>query len=357
MMPTVRAQARGFLDTLRLGHSRARMLSVADSRAVVRSLFLSSAARIDLLPYLAPGRAFDEIVRHTGSTRPERLHAWLQVGVELGELRLRGGRYAPHGRRARSIAGGDRVLTAHYRSMLDYQGGPYHDIQELIGSAPGEGRADLEDHADDIAEVSMAATPFIAPFLIEAMSRLNARRVLDVGCGTGVYSRIALAADLNVQVDAIDLAPGVIEAAEEDFHREGLSSRIQLHVGDARDWVDRAQHRFDLVLLMNNIYYFDPATRADFFARLASALEPSGELVLVTMTAPGSIAAAHLDLMLQCQAGSASLPTRAGLETDLRTAGFEVLETRSLVPTEPLVGIRAAVGDRHGRTHAGPDDR
>ena len=349
-MRTLRAQLRGIVDTVRLGHSRARMLSVADSRAVVRSLFLSSSTRIDLLPYLAPGREFGEILRHTGSTHPERLRAWLQVGVELGELDVRDDRYVVRGRRARSIATGDQVLTAHYRSILDYQGGPYHDLHELIRNAQGEGRADLERHADDIAQVSMAATPFIAPFITETVSELHARRILDVGCGTGVYSRIALGTDPDVRVDAIDLAPDVIKAAEEEFRLEGFASRIRLHVGDARRWVGGTKDRFDLVLLMNNIYYFDPATRADLFALLGSVLQPSGQLLVVSMTTPGSVAAAHLDFMLQCQAGAASLPTRADIEADLRASGFDVLERRFLVPTEPFVGIRAAFANRHGRT-------
>jgi hypothetical protein len=59
------------------------------------------------------------------------------------------------------------------------------------------------------------------------------------------------------------------------------------------------------------------------------------------MTAPGSVAAAHLHFMLSCQEGSASLPGRSDLVADLAMAGYEIVEERKLVPTEPFVGVRA----------------
>jgi hypothetical protein len=59
------------------------------------------------------------------------------------------------------------------------------------------------------------------------------------------------------------------------------------------------------------------------------------------MTTPGSIAAAHLHFMLTCQEGTASLPGRDDLVADLVAAGYEPFERRQLVPTEPLLAVRA----------------
>ena len=70
---------------------------------------------------------------------------------------------------------------------------------------------------------------------------------------------------------------------------------------------------------------------------------------MVTMTQPGSIAAAHLQFMLVCQAGSASLPTAAGLDADLEAAGFTVRATDRLVPTEPFVAVGGPRSERLGR--------
>ena len=100
-------QLGGLLRTARAGHAPARALAIADSRALVRSLFLASAIRTGLLDVLAGGATFAQIAARVGCTRPERLQAWLEVGTELGEIARRSGRYRLRGIRARAIAGGD----------------------------------------------------------------------------------------------------------------------------------------------------------------------------------------------------------------------------------------------------------
>ena len=119
----------------------------------------ASAVRTGLLDILhgagrAAAAASPRSPRRPGCTRFDRLQAWLDVGTELGEISQRGGRYRVRGRRSRAIAAGDALLRAHYRSMLDYQAGPYADLEALLRSGPGDGRADLDRYADDIAQVS-----------------------------------------------------------------------------------------------------------------------------------------------------------------------------------------------------------
>jgi SAM-dependent methyltransferase len=332
-------QLRGLIDTVRLGRVPARALAIADSRSLLRSLFLSSAARLDLLAYLRGGRAFAEVVDFTGSTRPARLRAWLGVGVELGELSLRRQRYDVRGPRARALADGDQLLLAHYRSMLEYQIGPYGELEPLLRS--DDGRDDLARYADDIARVSLAAAPFVASFVRQIVAGSRPRRVLDIGCGTGVYSTVVLGADSDVRVEGIDLAADVIESARADLEQAGYGSRVQLHVGDIRTWTSNAAPKFDLVMLLNNIYYFDPLSRVDLYRDLSRLLSEQGQLLVVSMVAPGSIAAAHLHFMLTCQNSTAALPEPAEIERDLAQAGYQITDSQALVPTEPFVGLLA----------------
>ena len=334
-------QLRGLIDTMRMGRVPARTLAIADSRSLVRSMFLASAAQIDLLPYLRGGRRFSEIVEHTGCTRPDRLRAWLWIGSELGELSRRGEDYGVRGRRSRALAEGDQLLTAHYRSMLEYQIGPYGSLDQLLRSGLGEGRSDLSRYAGEIAQVSLAAAPFVTSFGRHAVAEIHPANVLDVGCGTGVYTRVVLDADAQAHVEGIDLAENVIEAARHELDRAGYGSRVRLHVGDVRRWALESRTRFDIVMLLNNIYYFDQPGRAALYQEMGELLTEHGQLLIVSMVAPGSVAAAHLHFMLTCQASPAALPGRAEIEDDLRTAGFRVLAHQVLVPTEPFVGLRA----------------
>jgi 4-hydroxy-2,2'-bipyrrole-5-carbaldehyde O-methyltransferase len=335
------AQVRGVLDAIRGGNADAHALAVGDSRAYVRALFLASAVRLDVLGYLTTPRTIGELRDRTGATREDRLAAWLDVGVELHELRATDGRYVARGRRARALAGGDAVLNAHYRSMLDYQPAQYRDAAALLREPPGAGRGDLEAYATVIAEVSRAAAPFVRPFLRQLMHDLVPDRVLDAGCGTGVYLHTMLDACPTARGVGIDLAADVVAEARERLHASALADRASVHVGEVRIWLDTTADRFELITLVNNVYYFDRAERVDLYRRMRAALTDRGELVLVTMVTPGSPASAHLHLMLVSQAGHASLPLSGEVERDLRLAGFTSVETTTLVPTEPFVGIRA----------------
>jgi SAM-dependent methyltransferase len=332
---------RGVAETIRQGGPLARALAIADSRALVRALFLASALSSGLLGYLRDGPTVQELVQHTGCRRTDRLEAWLGVGVDLGELRRRGDRYELRGSRARALGRGDELLAAHYRSMLEYQVGPYAELAELLQADPGRGRHDLGRYAADIARVSLAAAPFVSTMIRQVVAELSPRRVLDAGCGTGVYTRVVLGSGADVEVDGVDLAAGVIDAARHQLAEAGFGHRARLHVGDVRDWLRSSEERFDLALLLNNIYYFDRGARVGLYRELRTALGDGGQLLVVSMTTPGSIAAAHLHFMLTCQEGTASLPGRDDLVADLGAAGYEPFERRQLVPTEPLLAVRA----------------
>ncbi len=336
-------QLGGLLRTARAGHAPARALAIADSRALVRSLFLASAIRTGLLDALADGATFAQLTARAGCTRPERLQAWLEVGTELGEITRRAGRYRLRGIRARAIAGGDALLDAHYRSMLDYQAGCYADLAGLLVSAPSGGRDDLDEYADDIARVSLAATPFIETYLAGVIAQTQPARVLDAGCGTGVYARIVASLSPRVLVDGIDLAPAVIDAARAEVRAAGLAGRIRLQAGDVRGWAPEGGAGYDLILLLNNIYYFPRGERVALYRRLGGLLSRPGHLVVTTLAAPGSVAAAHLNFMLACQAGAAALPRGGELEADLAEAGFTGIQVQPIVPTEPFLAVRAVL--------------
>jgi spermidine synthase len=144
-----------------------------------------------------------------------------------------------------------------------------------------------------------------------------------------------------VLVDGIDLAADVIAACRQRVGTARGAGRAEIQVGDARTWAPADDRRYDVITLNNNIYYFDPAERVPLYERLRGLLAGGGELVVVTMLWPGSIASAHLHLMLIAQAGAAALPALSDLQRDLARAGFATVEVDELVPTEPFVALRA----------------
>jgi SAM-dependent methyltransferase len=92
---------------------------------------------------------------------------------------------------------------------------------------------------------------------------------------------------------------------------------------------------FDLVLLLQNIYYFAEDERLDLLRRLHGLLAPSGTLVLASLFAGRSLAAAHYDLLFRATAGCGPLPRRQQLDRQLHDAGFTTARWVRPIPLEP----------------------
>lgn len=78
-------------------------------------------------------------------------------------------------------------------------------------------------------------------FLIEVLGLEPGMTVLDVGCGPGRHA-IGLARR-GIEVVGVDISGRFVEVAVECADREGLSSMVEFHRGDARDMV--GDSRFD----------------------------------------------------------------------------------------------------------------
>jgi len=93
---------------------------------------------------------------------------------------------------------------------------------------------------------------------------LSGRRLLDAGCGTGALS--IEAARRGADVVGIDLAPAIIEMAEERMPAE-VRHQIAFHSGDMLD----AQHgQFDHVVAMDSIIHYEARDVTGVLAGLAA---------------------------------------------------------------------------------------
>ena len=104
-------------------------------------------------------------------------------------------------------------------------------------------------------------------------------RVLDLGCGPGLYtSRLAT---LGHQCTGIDFAPAAIAYAREEAARTGAACTY--HLGDLRK--TELGEGFDLVtFLFGDLDTLAPWDAAGLLKRVAAALAPGGRLVLEVHT-------------------------------------------------------------------------
>ncbi len=326
---------------LRLRHKRAHALLVQDFVSWLRVEFLGTAARVGLLAALAPGpRRLDELADDLGGADRDLLGSLLEVGVAVRELRRRGDRWRLAGVRARAMV--DPVvdgLAALPEEAVAYGSDVYRRLDErLAGAPPGDY---LDHHTELVARTSRVAEPIFSTLVTDVVRSRRPRRVLDIGCGSGVYLRSVAAADDDATGVGLDVAADVVDLARRNLAAWGLDGRFRVEKADLRDLPADLDGPWDLVLLFQNIYYFPPAERPALLARLR-ALAPGGALVLGTAVAgTGNPAAAHLDLVLRSTAGSVGLPTCGELRSDLEAAGFTAVDERRLAPLQPLRGFVA----------------
>lgn len=115
------------------------------------------------------------------------------------------------------------------------------------------------------------------PTVFRALGKVAGARVLDLGCGDGMYCRL-LARDGAARVVGVDVSHEMIRTARE--HGQGENLPIRYVVDDAAQIVGLG--RFDIVLAVYLLHYADSKARlARMCQRIADHLVPGGRLVAV----------------------------------------------------------------------------
>jgi tRNA (cmo5U34)-methyltransferase len=109
-----------------------------------------------------------------------------------------------------------------------------------------------------------------------ATEGIDARRVLELGTGSGVTSRRVLERHPHAHLTGVDSSPEMLAAAD----LPGADLRLQ-DLGDALP-----EGPFDLVFSALAIHHLEAPAKADLFARVAAVLAPGGRFVLADVIVP-----------------------------------------------------------------------
>jgi SAM-dependent methyltransferase len=116
-----------------------------------------------------------------------------------------------------------------------------------------------------------------APEVVEAVNPGKARRLLDVGGGSGTYTLAFLAAVPEMQATLFDL-PRVIEMARNRAQEAGVEDRVNLVAGDF--YKDPLPPGHDLALLSAIIHQNSQEENKFLYKRIYDALDPGGRIVV-----------------------------------------------------------------------------
>ena len=138
--------------------------------------------------------------------------------------------------------GGDYVLDDKGRLLVDvargwlegvygYEG-IYHSLEPLLRKELVYGR-DIQRRDDFVAKGRGHIENWVFfPLAIELLTRRNCRRVLDLGCGDGIFLRHLCTANPSIRGVGIEISSEAIADGEELVRQAGLQDRIRFAVVD-----------------------------------------------------------------------------------------------------------------------------
>jgi SAM-dependent methyltransferase len=311
-----------------------------DIRAFLRLHFLYAASNSGLLEALKTPASAQQLKVALDAVRPELLDALLEVGVALKELACDRGVYRIRGRRSRALTTAEgETLAAFIAEYVTYHGSVYrHLAARLRGAELGNY---LEGSGEMIARSSRVIEPFMQWFVMKVVGRSTQKRLLEVGCGSGVYLYQAAQVNPNVTGLAIDVQPDVVNEATSNMAKWGLADRFSVELADALEPPPHIAGPFDVITLYNNVYYFTVEQRRRLFSQFKRWLAPGGGVAVVSMMRGGTVPATDFDLILRSTIGCTPLPDLNELCLELKQAGLQHIERVKLMPIEPLWGIIA----------------
>ena len=329
-----------FLDLFRDGRLAALIGAGADLKSFYRLTYLAAMGEAGLLGRLAAGAAsFDSLVEFYSpdGEGEEALEAWLQLGIRLGLLRVGPRGYSLRDR-ARALARPENDSTL---AMVQEVAGLHHKL--ISGTLSKLRRGELWSLADQdgelIARSSRVFEAFQADVIRKAFPSRGAVRLLEIGCGSGVYMRYAAARNPSLTAVGMELQPAVAAMARTNLREWGLEDRIKVEDGDFR--AKAPGEPFDIATLYNNIYYFRVEERVALLERIRGFLRPGGFLLLTTCCQGGSLGVEALNLWGAATKGAGRLPAKDELVEQLRDAGYSAVRTRNLVPGDTFMSFQA----------------
>ena len=294
-------------------------------RGFMPSRAVLTALELDIFTAVGAGGTAEQIARKV-QCAPRATEMLLNVLVSLKLLEKQEGTYRNSPVAARFFVEGtpDSARTAqlHIANLWQRWSTLTEAVKEGTSVAP---RIDAKDWAKPFIAAMDHNARGRARAMAQAVDVDGAKRMLDLGGGSGAYSIAFAKAHPGLECEIVDLGE-VLPITQEYIHKAGLDDRIVTRTGDMLT-APLDAGKYDLVLLSAICHMFSPEQNRDLLQRAYRALAPKGRVVISDFvlepdkTAPRFGALFALNMLVGTRAGASySEPEYTGW---LKEAGFK----------------------------------
>lgn len=273
--------------------------------------------------------------------RPELFDALLDVGLASKELAVKNGRFSIKGKRSKAIAGsnGDMLAAIIQASVTYYSDAYKKAAARMHGEELGD---DLDEIGALVARFSKLTEPIIKDFLASLVRGKKPMTVLDVGCGSGILLRSVYEMNRHANGIGLDMDKAVVEQAKKNINAWGLADQFEILHGNIFEFSEE-KGPFDLISLINILYYFKEEDRYDLINTLCKKLSPNGMLIVaMNFHSKGKdIGAANLNVVNNSLKGLTPLPDIDEMKSLFQQCGLSQIEIHQFLPGSSFLGLVA----------------
>jgi demethylspheroidene O-methyltransferase len=271
-----------------------RGIARAEGRAIfdlmqgfVQSQMLTALVELRVLHKLADGPATAEALAARCDVPPARMVILLQAGAAMRLLTRKGARFALARRGAAFLAvPGLADMVRHHHVLYDDLADPVAFIRgqtrpKLAGFWPyvfGAGGATGPEQTARYSRLMAESQHLVAQEALRHITLKGARKLLDVGGGTGMFLRAVRARYPGLELALFDLPDVVAHAA--------LPEGIARHGGSFRD--DPLPEGADVISLVRVLYDHSDETVRALLAKVHAALPPGGRVLIIEPMSGGA---------------------------------------------------------------------
>jgi 4-hydroxy-2,2'-bipyrrole-5-carbaldehyde O-methyltransferase len=296
-----------------------------------RAGFISTAISEGIYDALSDGPASCKDIQKAieSNFNPEGLEAWLDLGVSLGELAKSSAGYSIKGKLSKMLLKtSNDTWKAFFQARVDI-------FYDYIIKTPTFLKQNRQiEFSQAYGELFARSSRTVEPILIDVVDSIipgnAACRLLEVGCGSGIYIKRACDRNPYLNVTGLELQKDVAEFARENIVKWNIEDRVSIEPVDIRKYT--CENGFDMVTFFNLIYYFPENERIDVLRRLGVFLNPDGQLILTTLCQMNDLSIQLMNLWSSMTDGCGPLPYPEQVIDQLEEAGFANVQCENLIP-------------------------